>query len=249
MSDLPITHLASKQLWLAAGVLVALTVPAKSKEIQFGGYTWSVRAGRGGPGPNSWAENNVWLDASTNLHLKICLRDGKWSCAEITMRQRLGFGRYQFQVQGWIDRLDDNVVLGLFNYPTSDVGPDATHEIDLEFARWGNAKNPLGNFTVWPTEKALNRESKSFPFSLTRDQTTHRFIWNRTRVLFRSLLGYRDDDQEAFSQWNFSPKEPARFISAQPMPVHINLWLFQGLPPKNGQEVEVVLHDFKFIPE
>jgi hypothetical protein len=33
------------------------------------------------------------------------------------------------------------------------------------------------------------------------------------------------------------------------MPVHINLRLFKGLPPKNGQEVEVILHTFQFTPE
>jgi hypothetical protein len=33
------------------------------------------------------------------------------------------------------------------------------------------------------------------------------------------------------------------------MPVHINLWLFKGLAPKNGQEFEVIIHDFKFTPE
>jgi hypothetical protein len=139
-------------------------------------------------------------------------------------------------------------VLGLFNYPTGDVGPDATHEIDIEFARWGNTNNPIGNFTVWPVGKTLNRESKSFPFQLIGDQTTHRFIWTRSQVLFQSLVGCRDDDQEAFSEWIYRPKEPAKYISSQPMPVHINLWLFQGRPPKNGLEVEVVLHDFKFTP-
>ena len=51
----------------------------------------------------------------------------------------LGFGRYQFQVIGRIDQLDPNVVLGLFKYPTPDVGPDGTNEIDIEFAQWGRA--------------------------------------------------------------------------------------------------------------
>jgi hypothetical protein len=33
------------------------------------------------------------------------------------------------------------------------------------------------------------------------------------------------------------------------MPIHINLWLFQGKAPKNGQEIEVIIHQFKFTPE
>ena len=216
----------------------------QAEEIQFGGYTWSVRSGRGGPGPNQWEKTNVWLDASTNLHLKISQHDGKWSCAEMTMQKRLGFGRYQFQTVGRLDRLDDNVVLGLFNYPSSDVGPDATHEIDIEFARWGQSKNPMGNFTVWPAEKGLKHVTKPFPFSLTGDQMTHQFTWSRGQILFKSL-----NEHTELAKWIYSPPEPTRHISQQPMPVHINLWLVKGLPPKNKQEVEVVLQDFKFTPE
>src|ERR1035441_5438988 len=92
---------------LLAGLFLALSVSTQAKDIESGGYTWAVRSGRGGPGPNAWDENNAWLDTSTNLHLKISQRDGRWACAEVTMRKRLGFGRYQFQVSGPLDHLDD----------------------------------------------------------------------------------------------------------------------------------------------
>jgi hypothetical protein len=232
-----------------AGLLLALGFSAAGKDIDFGGYTWTVRSGRGGPGPNAWDENNVWLDATTNLHLKISQRQGKWSCAEVTMRKRLGFGHYQFQVVGRLDQLDANVVLGLFNYPTSDVGPGATHEIDIEFARWGNDNNPMGNYTVWPVEKSLKQISRSFPFTMADDKTTHRFFWSGKRVRFQSLRGHGNDDGEQIHSWIYSPDEPTRHISQQPMPIHINLWLFKGLAPKNGQEVEVIIHRFTFTPE
>jgi hypothetical protein len=165
------------------------------------------------------------------------------------MKKRLGFGRYQFQTTGRLDRLDDNVVLGLFNYPTGDLGADGTHEIDIEFARWGGSKNPMGNFTVWPVEKGRKQTTRSFSFSITEDQMTHRFTWSCSRVLFQSLKGHQEDDHEELSRWVYSPQEPSRSISQQAMPVHINLWLFKGRPPKDRQEVEVVIRDFKFAPE
>lgn len=233
-------------LRILLGLFLAPALATESAEIQFGGYTWTVRSGRGGPGPNAWDPRNVWLDSATNLHLKISQRDGVWSCAEITMRQRLGFGRYQFQTIGRLDQLDDNVVLGLFNYPTADLGPDGTHEIDIEFARWGNARNPMGNFTVWPAEKGQKHVTKSFPFSLADHHATHRFTWGRDQILFQSLQGHRDDNREELGRWLYRPPEPARLISQQAMPVHLNLWLFKGLPPKNGQEVEVILRAFEF---
>lgn len=234
---------------LLVGLFLALGFSTQSKEIRFGGYVWTVRAGRGGPGPNAWDENNVWLDSATNLHLKISQHNGGWSCAEITMKQRLGFGRYEFQTIGRVDRLDDNVVLGLFNYPAGDVGPDGTHEIDIEFARWGQVRNPMGNFTVWPVERGRKQATKSFPLNLTTVQTTHRFLWGRSQIVFQSLQGHRDDDQEELHRWNYSPPEPTRSISQQPMPVHINFWLFKGLPPKEGREAEVIIRAFKFTPE
>lgn len=237
----------TRRLWLAC--LLATISSAPAAEIQFGGHAWGVRSGRGGPGPNTWDARNVWLDAATNLHLKIHNSDGQWSCAEVTMRGRLGFGRYDFQLRGPIDRLDDNVVLGLFNYPTGDVGPDTTHEIDIEFARWGEAKNPIGNYTVWPVEPALKRESRTFPVRLAGDVSTHRFTWGRERVIFESWRGERRSDGDPICRWIYAPAEPARYLSRQPMPVHLNLWLFQGRPPKDGREVEVVIQGFGFQPE
>jgi len=239
----------AKTKCLLTALFLALGFSTEAKDIEFGGYTWTVRSGQGGPGPNICDENNAWLDASTDLHLKISRRDGKWSCGEVTMRKRLGFGRYQFQTTGRLDHLDDNVVLGLFNYPTADVGPDGTHEIDIEFARWGEAKNPMGNYTVWPVVRSLKPVSKSFPFSLTSDQTTQRFTWSRDKVKFQSLHGHRDDHREEIDTWVYSPNESSRYVSRQSMPVHINLWLFKGLAPKNGLEGEVIIHNFKFTPQ
>jgi len=104
-------------------VLTAIAIPAFGSAIEFAGYRWEVRAGQGGPGPNAWDARNVWLDAATNLHLKI-------SCRE--------------------------------------------------------------------------------------------------------------------AQWTYAPVEPEKRIAAKPMPAHINLWLFQGRPPKDGQEVEVVIRGFEY---
>lgn len=228
--------------------MVALAFSSAAKDLEFGGYTWTVRSGRGGPGPNAWSENNVWVDSATNLHLKISQQDGKWACAQITMKKRLGFGEYTFETVGRLDQLDDNVVLGLFNYPTADVGPDGTHEIDIEFARWGKNTNPAGNFTIWPTEKSKHT-TKSFAFTQSADRAIHRFTWRSDQILFVSRPEESGGDQVPFCRWLYRPKESTRFISQQPMPVHVNLWLFRGVPPKNGREVEVILRAFRFAPE
>ncbi|KAB8141965.1 glycoside hydrolase family 16 protein [Chloroflexia bacterium SDU3-3] len=218
---------------------------AQARTISFGGYEWQVRADTGGPGPNTWSADNVWLDSDGALHLRIDKVNGAWRCAELYTTKRLGFGTYQFQVIGQIDQLDKNVVLGLFNYPTSDVGADTTNEIDIEFARWGNASYPIGNYTVWPQKAGAATAGSTFNFTLNGTYTTHRFTWTSKAVSFASMHGHRDDTQNSFASWT----TPSSFaVGQKPMPVHLNLWLFDGKAPSNGQSVEIVIKSFKYTP-
>ena len=119
-------------------ILIGLIRPALAgdeppKMLRFSGYEWRVRgAGRGGP--NEWDDANASVDDHGCLHLKITRRCGHWRCAEIFLERNLGFGRYQWEIEGRVDRFDPQVVLGLFNYTRPEVGPDGTNEIDIEFA-------------------------------------------------------------------------------------------------------------------
>ena len=237
---------------LLAGTVALLTAActiSEARTIKFSGYDWTVRAGRGGPGPNNWDENNVWVDQSGYLHLQLTSRGNQWYASEVSTTDRLGFGRYQFWVIGRLDRLDPNIVFGLFNYPTPDLGPDGTNEIDIEFSQWANPEAPMGNYTVWPTKKELVRASHRFPVELSGDYSTHKIIWNSTSVSFQSLHGHRDDNSSQFGEWLYQPRDPSSYVSQKPMPFRINLWCFRGQPPKDGQQVEIVIRSFKFTPQ
>lgn len=236
-------------LWLLSlsGVYGPVQAPLiLPKTIQFSGYTWTVRAGSGGPGPNTWVDANAWVDVAGYLHLKLTNEGNGWSCAEVTTTTRLGFGTYQFELNGPIDQLDQNVVLGLFNYPPADVGPDGTNEIDIEFARWGDAANPNGNYTVWPAQVGPPT-SQTFEFNLNNDETTQRFHWTPRSIAFQSLHGHTNGNTNEFASWVYQPPT-VEVIPQNPMPVHLNLWLFQGNAPTNGQEVEIIISRFTFTP-
>jgi hypothetical protein len=84
---------------------------------------------------------------------------------------------------------------------------------------------------------------ESYPVELNRIYTTHRFV--EAKILFKHH-GHRDDNENEISNWLYKPDEPLVHISQQAMPVHINLWLFQGQPSVDGNEVEVVIHSFSF---
>jgi hypothetical protein len=187
-------------------------------------------------------------DQGGYLHLKLTKQGDRWYCAEVLTKDRLGFGRYQFWIVGRVDRLDPNVVFGLFKYPTSDVGPDGTNEIDIEFAKWGQARGSDGQLYRLARREGLRRANKRFSVELKGEYTTHRFIWNSTGVTFLSLHGHHDDNSNQFADWQYPPQYPVSYIPQKAMPVDMNLWLFQGQPPRNGQQVEFIVRSFKFTP-
>src|SRR5262245_34180906 len=76
------------------------------------GHTWNVTSG-GMAGVANGDPKNVFVDANGYLHLRITNTNGVWTAAELFTTDKLGFGTYQWQVDGPIDVLDRNVVLGL----------------------------------------------------------------------------------------------------------------------------------------
>jgi len=219
--------------------------------LVFSKYSWYVKSGSATPGPNSWNPNNAYVDSNGRLHLKISFDSvaKKWDCAEIWTTDTLGFGTYEWYLEGPIDQLDKNIVLGLFNYPASPKVPDATNEIDIEFAKWGIETNKAGNFTVWPASLLNGYTNQTYPFkiSLSNPKTTHRFIWSASSVIFQSFKGWDLQTDSLISRQIFTSKNPALFIPHTAEPVHLNLWLFKGLPPSNNKPVEIIIDKFQKI--
>lgn len=216
--------------------------------IQFSGYTWNIRnTGNSAedPGPNIFSGSNAWVDSNGWLHLKISKNTStnKWNCAEIYSAQNFGYGTYQWQVEGAIGSLDKNIVLGLFNYS----GNDGFDEMDIEFARWGNSSWPNLNYTIYPATGTSGKSDWNYTKNFTLSggtYTTHRFTRNSNSVVLKSLNGFYNDDTNLFASATCS--SPAWSISTASMPVHMNLWLFDGLAPSDSKEVEIIIHSFKY---
>jgi hypothetical protein len=240
--------------------------------LNWSGRTWEVRSGGGGPGPNNWDPRNAWVDTNGYLHLQIMNRAGVWSSTEIHLQTplHLHFGTYQFQMLGRPDLLDMNTVFGFYTYPPASVGGDATNEIDIEFARWGNANAYNGNYTVWPAVNGVPRSWAGWNIAPpTNNQSTHRFIWTPTRVTFQSMHGHVPVGSTSgmYNSWVFEPAnppnptetgnmqfycsshDPNQCISQQPQFFLINFWQFGGRAPSNGQNQEVVVTNFTHVPQ
>jgi len=72
--------------------------------------------------------------------------------------------------------------------------------------------------------------------------TTHYFNWQRDSIRFKSIHGHRQEDSLGhylIHRWLYAGTDNPR--ESEGLRVYINLWLFQGLPPSNQQEVELVV--------
>ena len=231
---------------LLLSLTARMQLSATPEMIRWQGYEWHVRAAKSqGPGPNDWDRSNVRVDDKGFLHLKITNAGGKWSCAEIWTSAPLGFGTYQCQVEGRIDHLDPNIVFSMFSY----AGPDGTKEIDIEYAKWGNAKEKNSWWTVYPNDTQGKKESHGFNLSLDGAFTTQRYAWSAEGVHYWVLGGHQPIDSvtDKIEEWNHRPSDAKHSITQNKIPLHFNLWLFEGKPPTDGKEVEIVVKTFAFV--
>ena len=218
-----------------------------ARQFTFCDYAWWVKnsAGPAGPGPNYFSDstNNVWIDAAGRLHLRITHRNSQWQCAEVISARSFGYGQYRFTVSAAVNSLDPGVVLGLFTW-SNDTAYN-NREIDVELSRWNQAFDTNdAQFVVQPAA-AGQLQRFSVPSGVTN--STYTFTWQPGRVDFQAMRG------------DFSSVPPATNIlrtwtcqlgvpPAGGENMRFNLWLNQGNPPTNGQEVEVIFSRFEFVP-
>ncbi len=224
-------------------LLVLLLVSCGAPTVQvLGPLSWEVRYSPepSGPGPNRFLPDLVWWDEQ-GLHLAIREVNGVWWSSELYTREPARYGTYRFFVEARLDQLDPQMVVGLFLYAPPNPTP---REVDIEFARWGDARNPWGQYVVQPYDAPghLFRFGGALPDA----RTTHEFRWTPGRVVFRSWLGHRPAPGSLLAEWTYEgadvPKE------APDLRLHINFWLFRGAPPQNGQGAEILIRQVTFEP-
>ena len=218
--------------------------------------SWNITDG-GMAGVAEGSPDNVSVDANGYLHLKIVKNGNTWTAAELFTTKNLGFGTYQWQVDGPIDVYDKNVVLGLYPYgPAGGIGKDGTNEIDIEYSRWGDANGVNGDWTDYPNSGKTVGEL-GYGFSLNGGTaSTSRFVWTSTSITSSIMSGYTPVgsntgllqlDNGAKNPWTYAPSNPSTNIPQNPMPLGMNLWCFDI--PSDGKNVEVIIRDFVFVAE
>ncbi len=237
------------RLMTVIATVLCLGAGADAATLTWKGHTWQLTSG-GMAGVCQGDPKNVTVDANGYLHLRISNGTTGWTASELFTTERLGFGTYQWQVDGPIDSYDKNVVLGLFPYgPAAGIGADRTNEIDIEYARWGQASGPNGDWTDYPASGTTIGEL-SYTFSLApATLSTSRFVWSATSIASALLTGLQpvDGTTGLIKSWTYAPANPTVNVPQQALPLGMNLWCFDS-PPSDGNPVEIVIRDFIFVP-
>ena len=230
--------------------LLLLGLPCvQAQTINWARREWKVTRGHmAGVAPGDPANGSV--DRNGYLHLRIARRGEKWTAAEVFTTGELGFGTYQWVVEGNVYEMDPVTVLGLFTYgPTHRIGVDAENEIDIEFSQWNKTCQPCNaDFTVYPSTghrkpKGVSAWEDNFHVS-GGTLTTARTEWFPDHIVFTLMNGAQPIGTVAEVIKTETYTSERTNIPQVPTPVGINLWCFKQTPAK---EQSVVIRDFQFV--
>jgi hypothetical protein len=236
---------------LVCVIILTLFNCLQAQTISWKGHRWNVtNGGMAGVAPGNPA--NITIDAHGYVHLRIVYRKGKWTASEMFTTDNLGFGTYQWVVQGNVYDMEPSTVLGLFTYgPANRIGVDGENEIDMEFSQWNKTCGGCNaDFTVYPStghRKPNGAPSWEDNFHINGSTlTTARMEWASDRITFTIMKGVQPmgATKDVLKTETYSSK--TKNIPQDASPVGINLWCFEKTPARNQF---VVARDFEFAPQ
>jgi hypothetical protein len=242
-------------------------------DLYFSGYYFNYknRLTPVGPGPNRFLGDSTaaWVDNQEKLHLKIQLKNGFWQCSEIISTKRFGYGTYQMTCETDIRNFDPMTVFGFFTWDDYSFQKAGNSEVDIEFAKWGDANDTLPvTYSVQPvifSNPAPYAERTHKPFIPTKynaSACTYTMQWTPDSIVWKSyvgesVFGTQQISHHVFTKNNISRTkiEGSRFSDPMVIPapgdstnLRFNFWLLNGSAPKNGLTHEIIIKNFQYLP-
>ncbi len=217
----------------------AVLAPA-APTLRFSGYTWTVQTGISDHGgqPYAYDPANAWTDQKGYLHLRMDYRNGRWSCAEVSLRQSLGYGTYRFLVEDSA-HLRPSAVMGMFTWDDA-RSTNFRNELDIELSRWGDPSKANAQYVVQPFYAPENLVR----FNVPAGPMTQMFRWEPGKVIFSTIGGSPTGPGQVIEQHVFTSDVPV----AANEKVHIDLYDFHHSDSSSNQPQEVVIEKFEFAP-
>jgi hypothetical protein len=215
---------------------------APTGSLKFSGYDWAIRtiaSDKGGTN-NLYDPENAWTDAQGSLHLQIKKKDGQWSCAEIYLKQSLGYGTYIVTVRDTA-QLEPAAVFSMFTFDESNA-EEHYREMDIEVSRWGDvATKNNAQYAIQPFYNPGNL----YAFKVPAGPLTYYLRWESGRAVFKTIQGRSANaGATVVSEHEFASGVPS------PGDTRARLILYAVASTKNSLQrpTEVVIEKFQYLP-
>ena len=229
------------------GVVALAVSPGQEKSssyfIDFSGFTWRVRrkpSDRGGTS-NPYNPDNVYVDQSGALHLRIIKRGQQWTCSEVNLTRSLGYGTYSFTVED-ISKLEASVVFGIFTWDYSTDQEDH-REFDINIGRWGDPQNKNAEFVLQPSFVPANFSR----FVAPAGRLKHTIVWEPGRITMVTSRASGSRDTSVVSRHVFSSEVPAPGLES----LRMTFFAYRKPNQKSSaiqHPAEVVVERFEYLP-
>lgn len=195
----------------------------KTTSFNWSGMDWTIKkASHANPGPNDWSENNVYIDKSGFLHLKVVPTEQGCSSSEIISTKKYGAGAYSVVLKTAPVEWPSNLVFGFFNYPQ---------------------KYGLLNYTVWPTDPALTRITHNSILPLFKE-ATFSFV-RAVSEEGQAKVNYASNVNNVVYTWSLQGNDK---VSSADMPLILNLWCYKGSNKDLKLPFEIVIKSVHYTP-
>ncbi|HKP11342.1 MAG TPA: glycoside hydrolase family 16 protein, partial [Blastocatellia bacterium] len=224
-----------------ASVEGATSGPTVSPPLKFSGYEWRVRSAPSDRGDtmNIYDPANAWTDDGGALHLRITKREGKWTCAEVTLTRSFGYGTYSFVVRD-TSHLEPAAVFAMFTWDYAG-GDQNSREMDIEISRWGDTASKNAQYEVQPFYVPANVAR----FDLPSGVLTHSFRWEPGRVTFRTARGsVTHPAPDVISEHVFTSGVPSPGAES----VRMAFYVYGKTVNPVQNDAEVIVEKFEYLP-
>ena len=226
------------------GAHLAGSIPHTEEGFVFGTNEWFIRTGPnpGGAGPNYWGSGKESVEVVDNkLHLRIAQVNGRWTSAEVMTPIPDGKRGAVIMITSPTHDLDPRLVIGMFAYR------DDHNELDVEISRFGS---PASLYNAQYAVHSPRGGVEKYPFSITHSPespaTMHTITWG-PRVspgvgLGIEPISFASDGIGVRESWDYA----GAAVNLQRAWLHINVWLYEGKAPANGQPIDVEIGSIRF---
>lgn len=226
-------------------------------KIKFSSYLWENKETKNIADSRYFCltkKENVQVDESGNLVLKISKNNGLWSGGEITIDTTLGFGEYSFDVKVKTGHLDANATLAFTILNITDDFYEGMTQTGVRFSKYSesDAPNELEYFLYATDKKFAEVQIPENPFLLSELVSNHKVGIYPNYLYYSSKAagGFYNEFKAMKVGSGISDITDALTFSepTDHLKLIISLCLPEANEPSNGKEVEVILSNFKFSP-